>query len=141
MSTPLVTPVTPGGTSNTRAKSEPAEPYARKGVTRGDGVTSGSTTSFSSASTVHLDSDSIEAVARRVVDLLTGTEAAGLVDAAELARRLGVSRDWVYRHADELGAVHVGDGKRARLRFDPAASLPRTSRCAGSGHSSSPPPN
>jgi hypothetical protein len=37
----LVTPVTPDGTSNTRAQGEQGEPYARKGVTRGDGVTGG----------------------------------------------------------------------------------------------------
>jgi len=35
----LVTPVTPGGTSTTRAKNSNAVPYARKGVTTGDGVT------------------------------------------------------------------------------------------------------
>jgi hypothetical protein len=40
------------------------------------------------------------------------------VDAATLARILGVSRDSIYEHADELGAVRIGDGPRARLRFD-----------------------
>lgn len=44
----------------------------------------------------------------------------GLIDAAEVARRLGYSRDHVYTHADELGAVRVGAGPRPRLRFDPA---------------------
>lgn len=42
-----------------------------------------------------------------------------LVDAATLAQLLGVSRETVYDHADELGARHVGAGKRPRLRFDP----------------------
>lgn len=44
----------------------------------------------------------------------------GLIDATEVARRLGCSRDHVYAHADELGAVRVGTGPRPRLRFDPA---------------------
>jgi predicted DNA-binding transcriptional regulator AlpA len=42
----------------------------------------------------------------------------GLLDASEAAARLGVGRAWVYRHAAELGAVKLGDGRRARLRFD-----------------------
>lgn len=43
------------------------------------------------------------------------------IDAAEVARRLSVSRDYVYRHADELGAMRMGRGPKARLRFDPKA--------------------
>jgi hypothetical protein len=63
----------------------------------------------------------VEAIARRVVELLGGQTVeprpARLVDAAELARRLGVDRDWVYAHAAQLGAVRLG-GPRGRLRFD-----------------------
>lgn len=70
-----------------------------------------------------LDREDVDAVARRVVELL-GDEASakpgGLIDAATAARLLGVSRTTVYARADELGAVRVGAGKRARLRFDPA---------------------
>ena len=44
---------------------------------------------------------------------------APLVDANELARLLSVSRDYVYEHADELGALRLSNGPRARLRFDP----------------------
>jgi hypothetical protein len=63
----------------------------------------------------------IEAVAIRVADLLrTSRTSAELVDAAEIARRFGVSRDFVYDHADDLGAVRLGNGPKARLRFDPA---------------------
>ena len=40
------------------------------------------------------------------------------MDASELARHLGVTRAWVYQHAGELGAVRVGSGPRARMRFD-----------------------
>jgi hypothetical protein len=41
-----------------------------------------------------------------------------LVDAATLACALGVSRDWVYAHAVELGGQRIGAGPRGRLRFD-----------------------
>jgi hypothetical protein len=44
-----------------------------------------------------------------------------LIDAAELARRTGVSRTWIYQHAEELGAIKLGEGPKARLRFHPEA--------------------
>jgi hypothetical protein len=63
----------------------------------------------------------IEAVATRVADLLKEQQSnPELVDATAIARRFGVSRDFVYQHANELGAVRLGDGPKARLRFDPA---------------------
>jgi hypothetical protein len=64
----------------------------------------------------------IEAVANRVADLMRmgQTSAPELVDTAEIARRFAVSRDFVYEHADDLGAVRLGNGPKARLRFDPA---------------------
>lgn len=41
------------------------------------------------------------------------------VDAAAVAAHFGVSRDYVYRHADALGAVELpGGGKKPRLRFN-----------------------
>jgi hypothetical protein len=84
-----------------------------------------------------LDDADIQAIAERVVDLLTSTlerqtadqarsilhqsrpapEPSGLVDAATLAHVLGVEREWVYQHAKQLGAVRLG-GPRGRLRFD-----------------------
>jgi hypothetical protein len=69
---------------------------------------------------VKLDADDIEAVAARVVALLRD-ETQGrrrYVDAATLARILGVRRGWVYSRARELGGVRLGDGPRAPLRFD-----------------------
>ena len=69
-----------------------------------------------------LDRNDIEAIATRVVSLLDRPDMGGsprLIDAAELARRLGMERSWVYSHAAELGAVRLGDGPNARLRFDP----------------------
>jgi hypothetical protein len=74
-----------------------------------------------------LDAASIEAVARRVVELIrdeggspTGQQ---LVDAATLASELGVDRSWVYSHSGELGAIKLGTGSKPRLRFDRAVAL------------------
>jgi hypothetical protein len=71
--------------------------------------------------TVHLDDASVNAVAERVVELLRAESIGGdLIDSVEVARRFSVSRDYVYEHAEELGAMRLGSGSRARLRFDPA---------------------
>jgi hypothetical protein len=71
-----------------------------------------------------LDPESVEAIAVRVVELLEergpGTAAGQeMITAEEVARRFGVKAAWVRRNADRLGAVRLGDGPRARLRFDP----------------------
>jgi hypothetical protein len=58
------------------------------------------------------------AVADRVLELLDQQQANELVDAAGLARVLGVDREWVYEHSDRLGAIRLGDGPRPRLRFE-----------------------
>jgi hypothetical protein len=88
-----------------------------------------------------LDAASIEAVARRVVELIHdegGSPATRrLVDAATLAAELGVDRSWVYAHRAELGAIKLGTGSKPRLRFEPevarkARKTPvpiRSSRC------------
>jgi hypothetical protein len=68
---------------------------------------------------VKLDPDDIEAIAARVAELL-GNPPVGAVrylDAAALARTLGVKRDWIYAHAADLGAIRLG-GPHGRLRFD-----------------------
>jgi hypothetical protein len=59
-------------------------------------------------------------VVARLAELLDVNGTEPMIDAAEVARRLGVSRDYVYRHAHELGGVRRGDGTKAPLRFDPA---------------------
>ena len=73
----------------------------------------------------------VDAIARRVVELLEGSRAraeAGRPGAeaeracltvSQVAGRYGVSRSWVYAHQRELGAMRLGSGPRARLRFDP----------------------
>ena len=65
-----------------------------------------------------------DAVADKIVTRLAErlderSEVSDLVDAAEIARRFGVAPSFVYEHADELGAIRLGDGDRPRLRFDP----------------------
>jgi hypothetical protein len=84
-----------------------------------------------------LHPDDVEAIARRVAELLrapTPVEQRQLVDAAALAAALGVGRAFVYEHSEQLGAVRLGEGKRARLRFDleaARAAMP----CSGSSGS------
>src|SRR4051812_5178218 len=68
-----------------------------------------------------LDHRAIEAIARRVAELLQESPARAtprLVSAAEIARRFDVTRQWVYENADRLGAIRLGRGARPRLRFD-----------------------
>jgi hypothetical protein len=74
--------------------------------------------------------EDVEAIARRVAELLSARAVTQgpLVDAAELARLLGIERSWVYTHAIELGAVKLGDGSRPRLRFDPRLAVERIRR-------------
>jgi hypothetical protein len=42
------------------------------------------------------------------------------LSAGETADRFALTTDWLYRHADKLGALRLGDGPKARLRFSPA---------------------
>src|SRR4051794_5731056 len=51
--------------------------------------------------------------------VVAGSGSGGRVlDATAVAALLGRERQWVYDHADELGAFRYGDGPRARLGFD-----------------------
>jgi hypothetical protein len=60
-----------------------------------------------------------EATAARLAEIVSATpETFALVDARQLARDLGVSLDYVYAHACELGAMRLGSGPKARIRFD-----------------------
>src|SRR5215216_6739565 len=72
----------------------------------------------------------VDAIARRVVELLdagaardrsasaeTATDCACLT-VSQVAAHYRVSRSWVYAHQRELGAMRLGEGPRARLRFD-----------------------
>jgi hypothetical protein len=75
-----------------------------------------------------LTPETIERIAQRVVHLLRqepqatdgdATAPQDLMDAGQLAKHLGLTRTWVYEHANQLGAIQLGDGPRPRLRFDP----------------------
>jgi hypothetical protein len=72
--------------------------------------------------------ESIEALATRLAELLGGSTPEPkppaetkkkMLSPAEVSELWGVSRVWVYRHADELGVRRLGSGPRPRLRFDP----------------------
>ena len=70
--------------------------------------------------TVTLSHESVDAIAERVAELLENRPTSpDLIDAAEVARRFNVSREYVYEHAGELGAIRLSDGPKARLRFNP----------------------
>jgi DNA-binding transcriptional MocR family regulator len=64
-------------------------------------------------------------LAERLAENLRGKQppATRLVDASELAKALGVSRETVYEYAAALGARRIGEGPRGRLRFDLNAAL------------------
>ena len=86
-----------------------------------------------------------DAVVTRVVEVLSeerrsprARQPMPWLDAQEVARQLGVSRDWVYEHANELGASRVGAGPRPRLRFPPDAVDSRRSKPAPSPTSEPP---
>ena len=60
-----------------------------------------------------------EATATRLAAIVSSAPGTfGLVSARELAEGLGVSLDYVYAHAAELGAMRLGSGPKARIRFD-----------------------
>ena len=66
-----------------------------------------------------------------MVELLDGRSAATeppLLSALEVARHFGVGRKWVYEHAEELGAIRLGAGCRARMRFDATVVAERINR-------------
>jgi hypothetical protein len=65
-----------------------------------------------------LDDDDVEAIARRVAEIVHPEPVTDLVTVDQVCAHFGVKRSWVYAHADELGVVRLGDGPRARLRFD-----------------------
>jgi hypothetical protein len=72
---------------------------------------------------LRLDPESIEAIARRLAELLGGGEGqrprGQLISAEAVSKWWGVSRRWVYENAKRLGARRIGTGRRPRLRFDP----------------------
>jgi hypothetical protein len=71
---------------------------------------------------MRLEADEIEAIAERVAERLAERERPpaniGLATAAQVAKLFGVTTSWVYANKTRLGAVKLGAGPKARLRFD-----------------------
>ena len=68
-----------------------------------------------------LTPQAVEQVAARVLQLLGDRDlrrAPEYMTACELAHELRVERPWVYRHRQLLGGWRIGDGPKARWRFD-----------------------
>jgi hypothetical protein len=77
----------------------------------------------------------VDAVARRVIELLREEGAVPrqgprLLTVAAVSQEFGVSTDWLYVNAGPLGAIRLGSGPRARLRFDRATIADRIARLA-----------
>ncbi len=85
-----------------------------------------------------LDAATVDAIARRVVELLTADRGddPALIDAATVARHFGCSRAYVYDHAGQLGAIRLGTGTRPRLRFAPE----RVAQALAAGRQAEPEP-
>jgi hypothetical protein len=88
---------------------------------------------------IRLAPEAIKELAYRLAELLAavppGAEAASarkkMLSAAEVAEIVGVSRRWVYDHAEALGAMRLGAGTRPRLRFDPGEVAERIDGLGG----------
>jgi hypothetical protein len=68
-----------------------------------------------------LDLTLVDFIAQRVLELLgdrNGDEIQ-LLTVAQVARRFQVHPSWVYANARRLGALRLGTGPKAPLRFDP----------------------
>jgi len=70
-----------------------------------------------------LTPDDVEAIAdasaHRIAEIVTALSTTfGFVDARELAEELGVTIDYVYAHATELGVIRRDSGPKARISFD-----------------------
>jgi len=69
-----------------------------------------------------LDWRLVDLIAQRVLQLLgdrNGDEIR-LLTVAQVARRFQVHPSWVYANARRLGALRLGTGPKAPLRFDPS---------------------
>jgi len=84
-----------------------------------------------------LDAEDIEAIAERVAERLRAQGLGRYGDAQAVCARFGVSVDYVYAHASRLGAIRLGEGPKARLRFD-LAEVER--RLLGNGREREPAP-
>lgn len=89
---------------------------------------------MAAADAFQLDPTAIDEVAAQIGDAIVarvveGMRAQGIIpqaaaartwlDAQQVAEGLRMSREWVYEHAEQLGASRIGTGPRPRLRFPP----------------------
>ena len=93
---------------------------------------------MSAESSNEADPGLVDAVARRVVELLRQEGAVSgqgprLLTVAAVSQEFGVSTDWVYANAGRLGAIRLGSGPRARLRFDRATIADRIAKVGSHG--------
>lgn len=89
---------------------------------------------------ITLDDAQLELLAALIAERLRADRPAEMVDAAELAKRLGRSREFVYDHVEALGGVRVGDGPRPRLLFPWPTPLDRAGGRSSSETSQAPQP-
>jgi hypothetical protein len=61
--------------------------------------------------------------------LVTVLRVARLMTTSEVAADFAVSEEWVRDHQAELGAIKLGDGPKARLRFEPERIDAYKARC------------
>jgi hypothetical protein len=68
-----------------------------------------------------LDLTLVDVIAKRVLELLVDRDGddVQLLTVAQVARRFQVHPSWVYTNARRLGALRLGTGPKAPLRFDP----------------------
>jgi hypothetical protein len=68
-----------------------------------------------------LDLTLIDVIVKRVLELLSDRDGddVQLLTVAQVARRFQVHPSWVYANARRLGALRLGTGPKAPLRFDP----------------------
>ena len=68
-----------------------------------------------------LDPKLVDLIAQRVLQMLGDREGdeVQLLTVAQVARRFQVHPSWVYANARRLGALRLGTGPKAPLRFDP----------------------
>jgi hypothetical protein len=68
-----------------------------------------------------LDLALVDLIAERVLELLGDRDGdeIQLLTVAQVARRFQVHPSWVYANARRLGALRLGTGPKAPLRFDP----------------------
>jgi hypothetical protein len=70
------------------------------------------------SSSLRLDADDLDLLAERVTEKLCADGFGRYGDVRAVCSRFDVSVDYVYAHARELGAIRLGEGPKARLRFD-----------------------